>query len=82
MEVVEVKRGLTVLWGIVIKLGVGLAYLGFDVEACILTGEVVSFRVTEPSDDSEKSCEVGQVTDDLQVLITKLKRVWLGKAVV
>ena len=34
----EVKRGLKVLWGIVIELGVGLSYLGFGAEA---TGKVV-----------------------------------------
>lgn len=34
----EVKRGLKMLCGIVIELGVGLACLGFDTEA---TGEVV-----------------------------------------
>ena len=58
----EVKRGLKVLWGIVIELGVGLAYLGFDAEA---TGEVVSFCVTEPGDESGKSCEVGRVISNL-----------------
>ena len=74
----EVKRGLKVLWGIVIELGVGLAYLGFDAEA---TGEVVSFCVTERGDEIGKSCEVGRVISKLQVLITSLKRVWWRKAV-
>jgi hypothetical protein len=43
-----------------------LVVKGCDVEACILTGEVVPFRVTELGGDSGKSCEVGRVINDLR----------------
>ena len=39
---------------------------GCDVEACILTGEVLPFRVTELGGESGKSCEVGRVIIDLR----------------
>ena len=50
--------------GGVIELGAGLAEMvfawheSFDVEVCILTGEVVPFCVTEPGSKSRKSPEV------------------------
>jgi len=43
-----------------------LVVKGCDVEAGILTGEVLPFRVTEPGGDSGKSCEIGRVINDLR----------------
>lgn len=43
-----------------------MAVKGCDVEACILTGEILPFRVTELGGDSGNSCEVGRVINDLR----------------
>jgi hypothetical protein len=43
-----------------------LAAKGCDVEAGILTGEVVPFRVTELGGESGKSCDIGRVINDLR----------------
>lgn len=43
-----------------------MAANGCDVEACILTGEGVPFRVAELGGESGKSCDVGRVINDLR----------------